>query len=152
VLFVIAAAIAASPAAAAEPRVANGGGHGSVDGALFSQFGFGVTARAGGSARGHFNCLMAGATVFTGFEPLMKVSGRVSWANIDVGAGTAVFGGSGTLNLGPSGIFRATFAVEVTAGGPGVGTLRLTVLSDRLGSSPVSLPLETVADGRISVG
>jgi hypothetical protein len=150
VLLLAGIALTPSHAVAASSTQVTGGGRGTVDGATaFSQFGFGVSIAPGGSAQGHFNCLMAGSSVFPGFEPLMKVDGRVSSGSAD--AGTAVFFGSGTLNLGPSGNFPAEFSVDVAEGGPGTGTLTLTVLSPRLGSAPVTLPIETVMHGRITI-
>jgi len=125
----------------------NGGGRGTLDGVTpFSQFGFGVSISPGDSAQGHFTCLMAGSSVFPGFEPLMKVDGKVSSGSANLAAGTAEFSGSGTLNLGPSGRMPAVFHVKVTEGGAGVGTMRLTVLT------PVfPLPTETVMAGRITI-
>jgi hypothetical protein len=58
----------------------------------------------------------------------------------------AVFFGSGTLNLGPSGTMPAVFRVDVTEGGAGVGTMKLSVLN--LG---FFLPTETVMHGRITI-
>ena len=120
-----------SHAVAAGSTQVNGGGRGTVDHGVtpFSQFGFGVSIAPGGSAQGHFTCLMAGSSVFPGFEPLMKVDGEVSSGSANLGAGTAEFSGSGTLNLGPAGRTPALFWVDVTEGGVGVGTLTLTVLS-----------------------
>jgi len=136
-----------SHAVAAGSTQVTGGGRGTVDGVNpFSQFGLGVSIAPGGSARGHFNCLMAGSAVFPGFEPLMKVDGQVSSGSANVGAGTARFFGSGTLNLGPSGTMPAVFQVDVTEGGAGVGTLTLSVLN--LG---FFLPTETVLHGRITI-
>src|SRR5439155_59685 len=92
----------------------------------FSQFGFNVTRSADGSVQGHFNCLMAGSSQFPGFT-LMAVRGEVTRASI--GASAASFDGVGMF-LAP-GVFdksAATFHVEVTPGGPGVGTLHLTLL------------------------
>ena len=144
--------LAPSHATAAGSTQVTGGGRGTVDGVTtFSQFGFGVSIAPGGSAQGHFNCLMAGSSVFPGFEPLMKVDGQVSSGSANAGAGTAVFGGSGTLNLGPSGSFPAQFSVAVTEGGPVTGKLTLTVLSPRLGAAPVTLPIETVMHGGITI-
>lgn len=153
-LTVLLAGIALMPshAVAASSTQVTGGGRGTVDGATaFSQFGFGISIAPGGSAQGHFNCLMAGSSLFPDpqFQPLMKVDGQV---NSGVpGTGTAVFFGSGTLNLGPSGTFPAEFSVVVTEGGPGTGTLTLTVLSPRLGPAPVTLPTETVMHGGITI-
>jgi hypothetical protein len=140
-------ALAASGEASAALPVANGGGRGTVDGVTpFSQFGFGVRFGEVGAASGSFNCLMAGSSVFPGFEPLMKVSGNVTGGSIDPAAGTASFTGSGTLNLGPSGQMGALFLVTVREGGPGVGKLHLTVLAPFF---PV--PEETVLTGQISI-
>jgi hypothetical protein len=141
-----------SQAAAASSTQVNGGGRGTLDGVKpFSQFGFGVSISPGGSAQGHFTCLMAGSSVFPGFEPLMKVDGEISSGSVNLGAGTAEFSGSGTLNLGPAGRTPALFWVDVTEGAVGVGTLTLTVLSLPLGSVPVTLPTETVMRGRITI-
>jgi len=139
-------------AVAASSTQVTGGGRGTLNGVdPFSQFGFGASIGSGGSAQGHFNCLMAGSSTFPGFEPLMKVDGDVSSGSANSGAGTAVLRGSGTLNLGPSGSFPAQFSVAVKEGGPGIGTLTLTVLSPRLGSAPVTLPVETVMHGGITI-
>jgi hypothetical protein len=134
-------------AAAADSVQVTGGGRGTLDGVHpFSQFGFGVSIGPGSSAQGHFTCLMAGSSAFPGFEPLMKVDGNVTSGSVDAAAGTAEFRGSGTLNLGPSGRMPAAFVVEVTEGGAGVGTLRLTVTTPDF-----PLPTETVLHGRITV-
>jgi len=147
ILLLAVVALAPSQAVGADSVHVNGGGRGTVDGvAPFSQFGFGVSIGPGGSAQGHFTCLMAGSSVFPGFEPLMKVDGQVSSGSASVGAGTAVLFGSGTLNLGPSGTMPAVFRVEVTEGGAGVGTMTLSVLN--LG---FFLPTETVMHGRIAI-
>jgi hypothetical protein len=147
VLSLVAAAAAAIAVPAATASGANGGGRGTVDGATpFSQFGFGVTFGPGGSASGHFACLMAGSSAFPGFEPLMKVSGTVSSGTANPAAGTATFTGSGTLNLGPGGRMDALFLVDVREGAADVGKLRLTVLVPAF-----PLPEETVLSGRISV-
>ena len=139
-LFV--AAAAAAPAALA--GTANGGGRGTVDGATpFSDFGFGVSTDASG-VLGHFNCLMAGSARFPGFT-LMAVRGDVTVAAIARGA--ASFDGVGMLQTGNQGKFPATFHVEVTAGGPGVGTLRLTLLTPFV----FPMPTERVLVGRISI-
>lgn len=139
--------LAATAEASAASPSATGGGRGTVDGVTaFSQFGFGVQFGPGGAATGSFNCLMAGSSAFPGFEPLMKVSGRVTGGSVDVAARTASFTGSGTLNLGPSGHQDAVFLVSVREGGPGVGKLHLTVLAPFF---PV--PEETVLKGEISL-
>ena len=151
-LLLAVVALAPSQAVGADSVHVTGGGRGTVDGVTpFSQFGFGVSIAPGGSAQGHFTCLMAGSSVFPGFEPLMKVDGKVSSGSASLAAGTAEFSGSGTLNLGPSGKFPAVFQVDVKEGGPGSGRLTLTVLSPRLGPAPVTLPLETVMHGRITI-
>ena len=147
ILLLTVVVLVPSQAAAASSTQVNGGGRGTLDGVTpFSQFGFGVSIAPGGSAQGHFTCLMAGSSVFPGFEPLMKVDGQVSSGSANHAAGTATFFGSGTLNLGPSGTMPAVFQVDVTEGGAGVGTLTLSVLN--LG---FFLPIETVMHGRITI-
>lgn len=145
-LALIPVVFSASPTAAAGPIIANGGGVGTIDGVNpFSSFGFDVLFRDG-SVSGRFNCLMAGASAFPGFEPLMKVSGAISGGTVDPAAGTAEFVGSGKLNLGPSGQTEATFMVRVSEGGAGVGKLHLTVLDP-----PFPVPEETVLSGHITI-
>jgi hypothetical protein len=145
-LAVMAAACALVPGAAvAGPAVANGGGHGTTDGVHpFSQFGFGVTRSAGGSVHGHFNCLMAGVSQFPGFT-LMAVRGQVT--NGTITAGAASFDGVGMFQTGNQGKLPATFHFEVTAGGPGVGTLHLTLLTPFV----FDLPTEQVLNGQIDI-
>jgi hypothetical protein len=136
-----------SPAVSASSVQVNGGGRGTLDGVTpFSQFGFGVSINPGGTAQGHFTCLMAGSSAFPGFEPLMKVDGALSSGSASLAAGKAEFSGSGTLNLGPSRKMPAVFHVDVTEGGAGVGTFRLTVLTPDF-----PLPTETVMHGRITI-
>jgi hypothetical protein len=145
-LTLVVAALALVPTAlAAGPSVANGGGHGTVDGATpFSQFGFNVTKGDDGSIHGSFNCLMAGVSEFPGFT-LMAVRGQVTSAVI--GAGTASFDGEGMFQTGNQGKSPATFHAVVTAGGPGVGTLRLTLLTPFF----FPLPTEHVLNGQIDI-
>jgi len=140
------AACALVPAAqAAGPAVANGGGRGTDDGVhAFSQFGFNVTRSGDGSVAGHFNCLMAGSSRFPGFT-LMAVRGQVTSATISGSA--ASFDGVGMFQTGNQGKSPATFHVVVTAGGPGVGTLKLTLLTPFV----FVLPTELVKNGQISI-
>jgi opacity protein-like surface antigen len=144
------AAATLTPAAMGDaPRSVNGGGRGTVDGVTaFSQFGFQVSQRADGSVRGHFNCLMAGSSRFPPFT-LMAVRGEVT--SLSISAGTATFEGSGMLQTGNQGKAAATFEVVVTGGGPGAGTLKLTVQPTLLTPFVVSLPIERVLDGHITV-
>jgi hypothetical protein len=148
-LFILATLLAAvmpSAALAAGPRAAIGGGHGTVDGVTpFSQFGFGVTVAADGRSRGSFNCLMAGASQFPGFD-LMAVRGRVTSAVIS--GDTATFDGVGMFQTGNQGKSEATFHVVVTEGEAGVGTLQLTLETPFV----FVLPTEYVLNGRISIG
>jgi hypothetical protein len=140
------AACALIPATAvAGPAVANGGGRGTVDGVHpFSDFGFNVTRSADGSVQGSFNCLMAGSSQFPGFT-LMAVRGRVTHAAIN--GSTASFDGVGMFQTGNQGKSDATFHVVVTAGGPGVGTLHLTLLEPFF----FDLPVEQVLHGQITI-
>jgi len=138
-------AIAALAPSAVAGLTANGGGHGTVDGVTpFSQFGLGVTVADDGFVRGQFNCLMAGASQFPGFT-LMAVRGRVTSAVMTASAAT--FDGVGMLQTGNLGKSDATFHVVVTEGGPGVGTLQLTLMTPFL----FVIPTERVLNGQITI-
>jgi hypothetical protein len=146
VLFAI-GAFGPATAVARPPVVVSGGGTGTFDGVHpGSQFGLGVVFR-GASVRGHFNCVMAGRSAFAGLR-LMKVAGRVTAGSANAAAGTATFSGTGTLHMNNA-KSRVAFTVNVTRGGPGVGTLQLTVNGPPVGLFP--LPVEHVATGQISV-
>lgn len=136
---------ARSSALAAGPQVVNGGGRGTINGTNpFSQFGFGVTRSADGSVQGSFNCLMAGASEFPGFD-LMAVRGQVT--SVVISGNTATLEGSGMFQTGNQGKQPATFRGVVTEGGPGVGTLQLTLLTPFV----FILPTETVLNGHITI-
>ena len=154
-----------SPTQTAGPAKVTGGGTGTfyadldgdgdIDG---SHFGFAVIKGPGSSARGHFMCQMAGNADFLGLK-LMQVEGRISWASFNAD-GSVTFSGSGRVNLGNGTVFRGVpFTVSVTEGGPGVGTLQLTVIGAFAGvpgdtvldDVNYSLPVETVATGLISI-
>lgn len=124
-----------------------------------SRFGMGVVILGGGSAKGHFECLMAGDSDILGL-PLMAVEGKVTSGSADVSAGMATFAGLAAVNLANGTIFRdVPFQVTVTQGGPGVGTLRLTVIGvfdlvpgDQVpGNGNYDLPNEWVDTGQISI-
>src|SRR5215207_3013812 len=163
VLFMLAVGATPLPVDAQSPtHVAGGGtgtfgadldGDGRIDG---SQFGMGVIVEGGGAAKGHFTCLMAGRSAILGLS-LMAVQGRVTQgvANAD---GSVTFRGVATVNLGNGQQFRGVpFVVTVTAGGPGVGTLQLTVVGafdgvpgdTTPGNGNYDLPVETVRSGQI---
>lgn len=146
VTLFMSAVLFVSPAAATGPIVATGGGRGTVDGTNpFSQFGFAVSLAAdGGAVQGNFNCLMAGASEFPGFD-LMAVRGQVT--SVAVSGNTAMFEGAGMFQTGNQGKEPATFRVVVTEGGPGVGTFQLTLLTPFL----FVLPPETVLNGNITI-
>jgi hypothetical protein len=141
--LILASLLALALAPSALAGMAQGGGRGTVDGrSPFSDFGFSVS-NAGG-VQGNFNCLMAGSSQFPGFT-LMAVRGQVTDAVI---AGNAAsFDGAGMLQTGNQGKFAATYHVEVTGGGPGAGTLQLTLLTPFF----FPLPTEHVLVGRISI-
>ncbi|MGH3134607.1 MAG: hypothetical protein ACRDNY_12870 [Gaiellaceae bacterium] len=164
--LVLLAGVGLVPPAALADRatVVNGGGTGTfgadldadgdVDG---SHFGLGITIRADGSVRGHFECLMAGNADILGL-PLMAVEGNVTAASVS--ESTALVSGVATVNLGSSGRFRdVPFSVVLTPGGPGAGTLELTVVGafdgvpgDTVpGNGDYDLPTETVSAGHISI-
>jgi hypothetical protein len=151
--------------AASVTRVQGGGtgtfgadldGDGSVDG---SQFGMGVAILGNGAARGHFLCLMAGRSQILGLS-LMSVEGRVTEGVLNAD-GSATFTGVGSVNLGNGTIVReVSFRVTAWPGGPGVGTMQLTVIGafegvpgdTTIGNGNYDLPNETVTSGRIAIG
>lgn len=152
------------PTRAAEPTIVTGGGTGSfgadldddgdIDG---SHFGFAVIRGPGASVRGHFMCQMAGNADFLGLK-LMLVEGRVSRALLT--PDSATFSGNGSVNLADGTVFRGVpFAVSVTPGEPGVGTMQLTVIGafdgvpgdTQVGDGNFSLPVEVVTTGLISI-
>jgi hypothetical protein len=140
-------AVAQVQTAAAQPvEVVNGGGGGTLDGAsAFSQFGFGVTVD-GAAARGHFECLMAGASAVPGLQ-LMAVQGEVHSAI--VAKDSATFEGVATVNMGNQGSLPGQpFRATVTAGGAEAGTLQLTLLGPDV---VMTLPTEAVLRGLITV-
>ena len=134
-------------AVARAPVVLSGGGTGTFDGIHpGSQFGMGVVFR-GGTVQGHFNCVMAGRSAFAGLR-LMKVGGPVTAGSVDPAAGTATFSGTGTLHMNNK-KSQVAFIVNLTRGGPRVGTLQLTINGPPVGSLP--LKVEHVATGQISI-
>ena len=142
----LAAVVLITPTAGASTSAAiNGGGRGTVDGTTpFSQFGFQLTRHADGSLTGHFNCLMAGSSQFPGFD-LMAVRGDVTDAAFT--ADGAIFSGEGMLQTGNQGKSAATFRVVVTEGGPGVGTMQLSLLTPMV----MNMPTEHVFNGQIAM-
>src|SRR5437667_3851798 len=145
VTVICAVALAATGAAASGPVILSGGGTGTFDGVHpGSQFGFGVVWGSG-LVRGHFNCVMAGRSAVPGLRS-MKVDGQVSAGSANLAGGTATFSGTGTLHM-DSKTSQVAFTVRVKAGGPGVGTLQLTVNGQPVGS--LVLGVETVATGQI---
>ena len=160
-----AAALVAPAATADQSVVVSGGGTGTfaadldsdgdVDG---SHFGVGAIFGSG-TARGHFECLMAGNADILGL-PLMAVEGRVTDGSADAASETARLTGIATVNLGSEGAFRGVpYEVRLWAGGPGAGRLQLTVIGafdgvagDAIpGNGNYDLPVETVATGQIRV-
>ena len=130
-------------------------GDGDIDG---SQFGMGVSIFGTGSAKGHFECLMAGNSDILGL-PLMAVEGKVTTGSVNAN-GSATFSGVARVNLGNGVIFKGVpFVVTVTAGGPGIGTLQLTVIGafdgvpgdTSPGNGNYDLPVETVDSGQIKI-
>jgi hypothetical protein len=140
-------ALGPASAVAKAPVVLSGGGTGTFDGIHpGSQFGMGVVFR-GTTVQGHFNCVMAGRSAFAGLR-LMKVAGQVTAGSANPAAGTATFSGVGTLHMNKA-KSQVAFTVDVTRGGPGAGTLQLTVNGPPVGLFP--LPVEHVATGQISM-
>lgn len=116
---------------------------------------------SGPTSAGHFVCGMWGHTDILGL-PLMAVEGQVDSDSIRWRNRQVTFRGVGTVDLGigPEGFFTdVPFEVTVTSGGPGVGTLQLTVIGafdgvpgDTLpGNGNYDLPVETVSSGHIKI-
>lgn len=163
-LVAVAILLCLGPTRAAQPSIVTGGGTGTFNADLDgngeldgSHFGFAVVNTQGSSASGHFMCQMAGNKEFLGLK-LMLVEGRVSSAFFTPTSVT--FSGTGSVNLADGTVFRGVpFTVTVHAGGPGVGTIQLTVIGlfdgvpgDTIpGDNNYSLPVETVATGLISI-
>lgn len=152
------------PSGAAQPVTATGGGTGTFNADLDgdgeidgTHFGFGVVQNAKGVVLGHFTCQMAGNMDFLGLN-LMLVEGQVSSG---IFAPTSVtFSGTADVTFEPGGVFTdVPFTVTVNAGGPGVGTLQLTLIGvfDGVAGDTIpsdnnySLPVETVLSGLISI-
>src|SRR5439155_9906874 len=138
VIVLVVSLLAPTGAVARAPVVLSGGGTGTFDGVHpGSQFGMSAIFR-GGSVQGHFNCVMAGRSAFAGLK-LMKVDGQIAAGSVNVGAGTATFNGTATLHMNNA-TSQVAFTVHVTQGGPGQGTLQLTVNGPPVGLFP--LPVE----------
>jgi hypothetical protein len=154
-----------TPTGAAAPMMVTGGGTGTFNADLDgdgdidgSHFGFAVIEGRGASARGHFMCQMAGNADFLGLK-LMLVEGRIASASFNAD-GSVMFSGRGSVNLANGTVFREVpFTVSVNPGGPGKGTMQLTVIGafdgvpgdTEPGDGNYSLPVETVVTGLISL-
>jgi len=136
------ASITAGPAA-----IANGGGNGTFDGVKSgSHFGFGVVF--GSTVRGQFECNMAGNSAFDGLH-VMAVNGTVTNGHVDLGTGTATFGGTAMLHVDNQQLLIG-FDVDIHEGGPNLGWLRLTVYNSPFGPK-FTFDLEHVMTGQITV-
>jgi hypothetical protein len=143
VALTLATPVGATPAHAATVRHIDGGGT-----ATISQFGLGVMVRPDGSASGHFLCLMAGRTagVVPGNGHSMVVSGQVTAAVLKSETSATLWGTARVLLDGQTLGTGVAFSVEVSAGGPGQGTLQLN-----LSGMGILLPVEDILSGQISM-
>lgn len=132
-----------SVALAQPPARVTGGG--TVTPEELTQFGIGVTGN-----RGHFTCLMAGLFTDGGFidcpgsDCVMIVQGKVTSLDA-VSEDAASFSGTATVILSdayqealglPRIVKDVPFAVDVTEGGAGVGTLQLQIMGQGIPISP----------------
>ena len=119
---------------------------------------FGLVAELGGAAaKGHFVCAMWGKTKFMDL-PLMGVEGRIQSADMSPD-GSVSLEGTGTVDMGSADKFfeDVPFKVRVMPGGPGTGSLQLTVIGSFDGApgdiqpdnGNYDMPEETVASGQI---
>ena len=94
--------------------------------------------------------------------PLMAVEGQVVSDSIKWSKKRVTFRGVGTVDLGSGPedlITDVPFKVTVTPGGPGVGTIKLTVIGafdgvpgdTIVGNGNYDLPVETVSSGHIRI-
>src|SRR6266508_1695673 len=77
-------------------------GDGDIDG---SHFGMAISIFGDGSAKGHFECNMAGNADILGL-PLMAVEGKVTNGSANAATGTATLTGTATVNLADGVAFR----------------------------------------------
>jgi hypothetical protein len=134
---------------------------GDIDGSYFGiavhQFKHGRQSWIGG----HFVCAMWGKTDVLNL-PLMAVEGVVVSATTDPKKRVVTFHGVGTVDLGsgPSGFYNdVPFDVRVVEGGPGIGSIQLTVIGafdgvpgdTKVGNNNYDLPVEKVMSGHILV-
>ena len=133
-------------------------GDGDIDG---SHFALAAVIAGDGSAQGHFTCLMAGNANFLGLR-LMAVQGPVTSGSLHGRSfrGTATVKVLNAFGAGVQSIFAdIPYAVAVKAGGPGVGTLQLTVFGvfdgvagdTKPGNNDYDLALKTLVSGRITI-
>lgn len=136
-------------------------GDGAVDGSYFGVAVHGVDSGRRSSVAGHFICAMWGNTHFLGLT-LMGVEGIVTSAETDARHRTVRLKGIGTVDLGmgPSGFHTdVPFEVRVREGGPGVGSIKLSVIGQfdgvpgdtELGNGNYDLPVEKVLSGHIRI-
>ncbi len=116
---------AARPAAAESPNtgLVGGGGTAVLDDTfpefigIETKFGLGAAINADGTASGDFQCVVAGPQ---GLVLMMKVTHGVR-----TGDDTATLSGPGAVQFQGGGLLLFDFALDVQAGGPGVGGFRL---------------------------
>ena len=128
----------------------NGGGTGlfiepsitPTDQGLTTNFGFGVTIYADGSAKGHFTCLIPGIVV---------VDGDYLAGSYDEETGVATASGVGILYFPTFDPIPVEFTNTFTDGGPGVGVLTLSETSGYFPSYPTDVDTEVVIKGNITI-
>jgi hypothetical protein len=136
-------------------------GDGDIDGSYFGVAVHRVDHGRRSSVEGHFVCAMWGKTDVLGL-PLMAVEGVVSSATMDLEKPIVTLRGVGTVDLGtgPSGFFtNVPFQVRIREGGPGIGSIKLTVIGTfdgvpgdtEPGNGNYDLPVEKVFSGHIRI-
>ena len=123
-----------------------------------SYFGFDVRLERDGAASGYFVCAMAGQFDFLDL-PAMVVYGPVTQGSITADE-RGTFGGVGSVDLGNDQVLHeVSYSVAVTGGGPGEGSLTLTVFGafdgtpgDTIpGNGNYDLATEAVGAGHITI-
>lgn len=119
-----------------------------VDGSVFS---FNVRIWADGSVKGNLLWVMAGYTDLDGAGPQV-MQGPVSDAQVNLD-GSVTLATEGVLQNWKGEFLPAKLSLNVTAGGPGVGTIqaKFTIPAFGMDDPGVDFPVQTLVSGQIKI-